>query len=205
MEEVSEQYTAFTVGNLGFFVCDHMPFGLCNMLATFQWLMQNCLGKLNLIYCLIYLDDTVIFLQMVEEHLHQLHILFDQFTEYNLKPKPSKCSLFKEEINYLAHQVSKEGVQPSNLNLKVIAEYALPQIYAEMHAFFGLVGHYQQFIKGFAHITQLLNEHITGEGASRKSEWVLLLEGALKALDTLKQACMTTPILVSLTIPRNFC
>ena len=36
MEEVSKQYTAFTVGNLGFFECDWMPFGLCNTLATFQ-------------------------------------------------------------------------------------------------------------------------------------------------------------------------
>ena len=57
MEEALKQYTAFTVGNLGFFKCDHMPFGLCNVPATFQWLIQNCLGKLNLIYCLIYLDD----------------------------------------------------------------------------------------------------------------------------------------------------
>ena len=36
MEEVSKQYTAFTVGNLGFFECDPMPFGLCNAPATFQ-------------------------------------------------------------------------------------------------------------------------------------------------------------------------
>ena len=70
MEEASKQYTAFTVGNLGFFKCDHMPFGLCNVPVTFQWLMQNCLGELNLIYCLIYLDDLIVFLQTVEEHLH---------------------------------------------------------------------------------------------------------------------------------------
>ena len=36
MEEASKQYTTFTVGNLGFFKCDHMPLGLCNVLATFQ-------------------------------------------------------------------------------------------------------------------------------------------------------------------------
>ena len=36
MEEASKQYTTFTVGNLGFFECDWMPFGLCNALATFQ-------------------------------------------------------------------------------------------------------------------------------------------------------------------------
>ena len=122
MEEASKQYTAFMVGNLGVFECDCMPFGLCNVPATFQRLMQKCLSKLNLIYCLIYLDDVIVFLQMAEEHLHWLCVVFDWFREYNLKLKPSKCSLFKEEINYLVHQVSKEGVQPSDLNLKAIAK-----------------------------------------------------------------------------------
>ena len=102
MDEVSKQYTTFTVGNLGFFKHDRMPFGLCNAPATFQWLMQNCMGELNLIYCLIYLDDLIVFLQMAEEHLHQLHVRFNQLREYNLKLKPLKCSLFKEKINYLA-------------------------------------------------------------------------------------------------------
>ena len=99
-----------------------MPFGLCNALATFQRLMQDCLGELNLIYCLIYLNDLIMFLQTAEEHLHRLCIVFDQLREYNLKLKPSKCSLFKEEINYLAHRVSKQGVQPSDTNLKAITE-----------------------------------------------------------------------------------
>ena len=71
MDVSSKQYTTFTVGNLGFFECDCMPFGLCNVPVTFQRLMQNCLGKLNLTYCLIYLDDIVVFSQMAEEHLHQ--------------------------------------------------------------------------------------------------------------------------------------
>ena len=69
---------------------------------------------------------------MVEEHLHQLHVVSDQFREYNLKLKLSKCSLFKEEINYLVHQVSKEGVWPSNLNLVAITECAPPQTYTEI-------------------------------------------------------------------------
>ena len=70
MDKASKQYTAFTVGNLGFFECDDMPFGLCNALVTFKWLMQNCLGELNLIYCLIYLDDLIVFLWTTKEHLH---------------------------------------------------------------------------------------------------------------------------------------
>ena len=77
MGKSSKQYTTFTVGNLGFFKCDCMHFGLCNVPATFQQLMQNCLRELNLIYCLIYLDDIVVISQTAEEHLHHLCILFD--------------------------------------------------------------------------------------------------------------------------------
>ena len=36
MDESSKQYTAFTVGNLGFFESDCMLFGLCSAPATFQ-------------------------------------------------------------------------------------------------------------------------------------------------------------------------
>ena len=78
-------------------------------------------------------------------------------------------------------------MQPSNTNLKAIVECVLPQTYTEVHAFLGLVGHYRRFIEGFAHIVQPLNTHLTGEGASRKSEWVSFPEDALKAFDALKQ------------------
>ena len=70
MDEASKQYTALTVGNLAFFECNRMPFGLCNAPATFQQLVQNCMGDLNFIYCLICLDDLIMFSQMAEEHLH---------------------------------------------------------------------------------------------------------------------------------------
>ena len=162
------------------------------------------MGELNLIYCLIYLDDLIVFLQMAEEHLHWLCVIFDQLREYNLKLKPLKCSLFKEEINYLAHQVSKWGVQPSDTNLKAITECAPLQTYTEIRAFLGLIGHYRQFIKGFAQIAQPLNEHLAGEGASRKSEWVSLSKKALEAFQALKQACMNSPVLAFANYTKDF-
>ena len=142
MDKVLRQYTTFTVGNLGFFECNRMPFRLCNVPATFQRLMQNCMGELNFIYCLIYLNDLIVFLHTAEEHLHRLCVVFDRLREYNLKLKPSKCNLFREEINYLAHRVSKAGIRPSNTNVKAIAAYAPPKTYTEIRAFLGLVGHY---------------------------------------------------------------
>ena len=203
MDEALKQYTTFIVGNLGFFECDHMPFRLCNVLATFQWLMQKCLSKLNLIYCLVYLDDIIIFLQMAEEHLHWLHVVFDWFREYNLKLKPSKCNFLRRRST--TWHIESPKVECA-LNLKAITECVLPQTYMEMHAFLSLVGRYQQSIKGFTHIAQPLNKHLTGQGASRKSEQVLLLDSgrALKAFNTLKQACMTAPVLAFADYTKEF-
>ena len=102
----SQQYMAFMVGNLGFYQFTHMPFGLCNALATFQCLMQNTLWKLNLTYCVIYLDDVIVFGHMEEEHLECLCMVFERFREFNLKLKPLKCLFFQLKIMYLAHHIS---------------------------------------------------------------------------------------------------
>ena len=102
----SQQYMAFTVGNLGFYEFTHMLFGLCNTPVMFQHLMQNTLGELNLTYCVIYLDDIIVFGRMEEEHLECLRMVFERFQEFNLKLKPSKFSFFQLEIVYLAHHIS---------------------------------------------------------------------------------------------------
>ena len=195
MDESSNQYTTFIIGNLGFFECNCMLFGICNAPTTFQWLMQNCLGELNLIYCLIYLNDIVVFLHTAKKHLHCLHVIFDWFREHNLKLKTLKRNFFREEITYLAHWVSKDGVWPSNSNLKAIVECTLSKTYTEVFTFQDLDGHYRRFIKELMHIAQPLNENLTGEGASRESEWVTLSENALKAFEHW----------LALTIPNHFC
>ena len=141
MDDDSKQYTAFTLGNLGFFKCERMPFGLCNAPATFQRLMQSCLGELNLTYCLIYLDNVIIYAKNEEEHLNRLRTVFERFRRDNLKLKPSKCNLFQKKIMYLAHHVSTEGIKPSKAGLKAVAEFPEPTNYTQIRAFLGLVGH----------------------------------------------------------------
>ena len=74
----------------------------------------------------------------------------------------------------------------------------------EIQAFLGLIGHYRQFIKGFTWIAQPLNEHLAGEGASRKSEWVSLSEDTLEAFQALKQACMSSPVLAFADYTKDF-
>ena len=69
MDEESKALTAFTVGPLSFYECERMPFGLTNAPATFQHLMESYLGGLHLNWCIIYLDDIIVFSKTPEEHL----------------------------------------------------------------------------------------------------------------------------------------
>ena len=171
-----QQYMAFTVGNLGFYEFTHMPFGLCNARATFQHLMQNTLGELNLMYCVIYLDDVIVFSRMEEEHLEHLCIVFERFQEFNLKLKPSKCLFFQSEIVYLAMQ-----------------EFPMPETYMQVHAFCGPAGHYRRFIKGFANIACPLYDML---GKEVKMGLVDLPPEAREAMGVLKGKVQFTLVLV---------
>ena len=77
MAEESQQYTAFMVGSMGVYEFLHMPYGLCNAPVTFQCLMQNCLGELNLTYALIYLDNVIVYSKTEEEHLVRLRAVLE--------------------------------------------------------------------------------------------------------------------------------
>ena len=195
MDEESKQYTTFTLGSMGLYECESMPFGLCNAPPTFQRLMQNCLGELNLTYCLIYLDNVIVFSEMPEEHLQRMCVIFDHLQEHDLKLKPSKCDVFKSEINYLAHHVSRKGVLPSKKNLESIAQCPPPDTYTKVKSFVGLVGHYRCFIKGFAKIAAPLYDLTSGDNKDKKSEHVNLSPEALEAFDHLKATCLQAPIL----------
>ena len=198
MDEESKQYTAFTLGSMGLYECESMPFGLCNAPPTFQRLMQNCLGELNLTYCLIYLDDVIVFSETPEtpeEHLRRMRVVFNRLREHGLKLKPSKCDVFKSEINYLAHHVSRKGVLPSKKNLESIAQCPPPDTYTKVKSFVGLVGYYRHFIKGFAKIAAPLYDLTSGDNKDKKSEHVDLSPEAHEAFDRLKAANLQALIL----------
>ena len=94
LDESSIPLTAFTVGPLGFYECVRMPFGLTNAPATFQRLMESCLGELHLEWCIIYLDDIIIFSKNPDDHLTRLEGVFEHLAKAGLKLKPSKCEFF---------------------------------------------------------------------------------------------------------------
>ena len=195
MSEKVCQYTAFTVGSMGMYEFLHMPYGLCNMPATFQRLMQNCLGKLSLTYALIYLDDVIVYSRTEEEHLTRLRAMFERFRESGLKLKPSRCNFFRTEINYLGHTVSVKGMEPGMDGIKAIAEMAPPRIYTGICQFLGATGYFRRFIKGYANIAKSLNDLLSGVNSKLKSCFVWLPPAAVVAFQELKLKCMTVPVL----------
>ena len=88
-----------------------MAFRLTNSPATFQRLMERCMGELNLKDCLIFLDDVLIFSETFEELLFRLEAVFSRLNKNGLKLKPSKCEFFKSSVKYLGHVVSEKGVE----------------------------------------------------------------------------------------------
>ena len=191
----SQQYTAFTIGSMGIFEFLWMLYGLCNAPATFQRLMQNCLGELNLTYALIYLDDVIVFSRTEEDHLTRLWAVFERFWEHGLKLKPLKCHFLWKEIAFLGHKVSEEGMKLGDDGLKGIAEMAPPANYTEIWRFLGTTGFFRCFIKNYAQIAKPLNNVLEGEASKWKAQPVDLPPEALEAFNTLKMRCMTAPVL----------
>jgi hypothetical protein len=76
--EDHEERTSFTVGPLGFYEYNRMPFGLSNSPATYQRLMEDCLGELHFNICFIFFDGIIIFSQVFDEHLERLQQVFDK-------------------------------------------------------------------------------------------------------------------------------
>ena len=137
LEEEAKPLTTLTMGPLGFWECECMPFGLTNAPAIFQRLIDTCLGKLNLNWCIIYLDDIIVLSQTPEENLHRLKAVFNKLKADGLKLKPSKCDLFKQQINYLGHVVSKEGVSIDPEKIKAVTEWPQPTTVNEVRSFLG--------------------------------------------------------------------
>ena len=194
MSEKACQYTAFTVGSMRVYEFLRMPYGLCNAPTTFQRLMQNCLGELNLTYALIYLDNVIVYSRTEEEHLTQLRAVFERFRESGLKLKPSKCNFFRTEINYLGHTVSAKGMEHGMDGIKAIAEMALPRTYTGICQFLGATGYFCQFIKGYANIAKPLNDLLSGVNSKLKSCFVWLPLAAVVAFQG-HSKCMTAPVL----------
>ena len=144
LDEESIPLTAFTVGPLGFYECVQMPFGLTNAPATFQHLMETCLGELHLNWCIIYLDDIIIFSKTPQEHLKRLQGVFEHLAQAGLKLKPSKCEFFWDQLWYLGHIVLDKGIATDPKKIETILNWPRPKTVTDVRSFTGFTNYYHK-------------------------------------------------------------
>jgi hypothetical protein len=90
IEEIHKERTAFTIGPLGFYEFQRIPFGLANAPATYQRLMEDIFSDLNLSICIIYLEDIIVLSRTFEEHIERLEQVLQRIRSLALKLSPSK-------------------------------------------------------------------------------------------------------------------
>ena len=202
VDEADKEKTALTVGPLGFYECNRMPFGLCNAPATFQRLMENCFGDINMQSCLIYLDDIVVFSRTFEEHVERLSLVFERLAEAGLKLSPAKCRLFQDKIKYLGHNVSSEGIATDPEKIRCVKDWPVPQTLEQLQSFLGFVGYYRRFIKDFSKISRPLYDMFKGSGCNKKKKHRKPKSGPFQwqechqtAFEKLVDMCCEAPIL----------
>ena len=204
LDEDSIPYTAFTVGPLGFYECLRMPFGLTNAPATFQRLMENCLGDLHLNWCIIYLDDIIIYSRTPAEHVERLEAVFKKLSAAGLKLKPSKCEFFKSQIAYLGHIVSNEGIATDPKKIKAIQLWPRPETVTQVRKLTGLTNYYRKFIHNYAKVAKPLHQLVSGENAKLKRTTVKWTEECERSFLELKDLCSNTPVLAYPDYTKNF-
>ena len=206
MDEDSKPLTTFTLGPLGFYECERMSFALTNAPATFQWLMETCLGELHLQWCIIYLNDIIIFSKMPKEHITRLRVVFEKPAEADLKLKPSKCKFFKMWIAYFGHNVSKDEDETCSKRIKAIVNWTRPSTMTDVHSLLGITNHYRRFILKYAHIDRPLNLLMSGDNANKKTQAIKWNEDCEEPFQKLKELCSSTSILAywPMLIPQSF-
>ena len=189
--------TAFTTPE-GLYQFKVMPFGLCNAPATFQRLMDRVLSGLKWSSCLVYFDDIIVVGTTFQEHLHHLTSVLTRLRGAGLKLKPKKCTLCRQQVTFLGHVVSTDGVATDPSKTEAVSKWPTPQNRKEVQQFLGLANYYRRFVKDFALISKPL-QRLTEKNAP--FEWTI---GCQNAFDELRKRLVSSPVLAYPDYERRF-
>ena len=149
----------------GLYRYQRLPFGVASAPAIFQRTMESVLQGLTNV-C-VYLDDILVSGRSMQEHLVNLEEVLKRLEEAGLRLKKEKCSFLMQEVEYLGHRISKEGLQPTEAKVRAVAEAPEPQQVDELRSFLGLVNYYGKFLPSLASTAAPLYRLL-----QKKAHWV---------------------------------
>jgi hypothetical protein len=145
LKKEDEEKTAF-ITPYGVFCYQVMPFGLKNVGATYQWMMQNCLGSQIGRNIQVYIDDVVITIRKEESLISDLAATFDNLNRYKLKLNPTKCSFGVSAGQLLGFLVSARGIEANPEKIQAILTMGKPTKLHDVQKLVGRVAALSQFV-----------------------------------------------------------
>ena len=146
----SKRKSAFVTA-MGKFEFQKVPFGLAQVPAYFQWLINEVLSSLD--FPCRYLDDILIYSPDPETHLKHIKIVFQHLLETRLVLKEIKCNFLKRHIQYLGHLISETGIEPLPEKLSSLQDMLPPGNLKEVKQFWSSASYYRKFVPRFADIS----------------------------------------------------
>ena len=167
-----------------------MSFGLTNAPAAFMALMNRIFKQYLDQFVVVFIDDILVYSSSKAEHEQHLRIVLQLLRENQLYAKLSKCEFWLQEVKFLGHVVSANGISVDPSKVEVILKWETPRNVFEVRSYLGLVGYYRRYIPDFsreaAPLTKLTRKDV-------KFEWNDACERAFKEL---KQRLTTAHILI---------
>lgn len=191
-----QEKTTFTC-HAGSYRWLRLPFGLRNAPATFQRAMDIILSSVKWRFCLVYLDDIIVFSSTKEEHLRHLRSVFQLLREAGATLRLQKCDFFKKKVKYLGHEILPGKLKILPKNLEAIARAKAPTTKTQVRSFLGMCNMYRRFIAGYAQIAFPLFQKTC---KNEPDAWENLTDTEMDAFQTLRRCLLTAPILA---LPRE--
>ena len=149
----------------GLFEYKVMPFGLTNAPSVFMATMNDMLSHLP--FCVVYLDDILIFSKSPEEHVHHVKAVLEVLEKHQFLIKLKKCDFFKKELLYLGHVISADGIKPDPKKVEAVLQYPTPTNIHQLRSFMGLVQWFHRSIKDLAKLASPLTDLLQGPVVSK--------------------------------------
>ena len=142
IKEGDEWKVAFTTPE-GSFEPMVMFFGLTNLPATFQAMMNELLRDLiNIGKVAVFIDDVIIGTETEEEHDELVAEVIRRLEENDLYVKPEKCKWKVRKVGFLGVVIGLKGIKMEEVKMKGVLEWPIPKYVKDVQKFLGLANYY---------------------------------------------------------------